>query len=91
MEELRHALIEAAGSAGDLRDVPAVTNVRHIDLLTRAREALRRAEAAATSKAPEEFVLADLTEARRLLEEVTGTRTADDLLGHIFESFCIGK
>ena len=35
--------------------------------------------------------LFDLPEARRLLEEVTGTRTADDLLGHIFESFCIGK
>ena len=62
-------------------DVPAVTNIRHIELMTRALDALRRAQEAATSNAPEEFVLADLTEARTLLEEVTGARTADDLLG----------
>jgi tRNA modification GTPase len=91
LEELREALLKAIAGAEDLRDVPAVTNIRHIELLTRAREALRRAQAAATASAPEEFVLADLTEARTLLEEVTGTRTADDLLGHIFSSFCIGK
>jgi tRNA modification GTPase len=91
LTELRQALLKAVGGVEDLRDVPAVTNIRHIGLMTRAQEALRRAEAAATANAPEEFVLADLTEARTLLEEVTGTRTADDLLGHIFASFCIGK
>ena len=91
LTELRRALLKALGGAEGFRDVPAVTNIRHIDLLTRAQEALRRAEAAAMTKAPEEFVLADLTEARTLLEEVTGKRTADDLLGHIFASFCIGK
>ena len=90
LDELREALLTAI-AGGDLRDVPAVTNIRHIELMTRAREALRRAQAAATENAPEEFVLADLTEARTLLEAVTGTRTADDLLGHIFSSFCIGK
>jgi tRNA modification GTPase len=73
------------------RDVPAITNIRHIDLLMRALEALRRAQSAALAKAPEEFVLVDLTEARSLLEEVTGSRTADDVLQHIFASFCIGK
>ena len=59
--------------------------------MTRAQEALRRSQEAASSNAPEEFVLVDLTEARTLLEEVTGSRTADDLLAHIFASFCIGK
>ena len=40
---------------------------------------------------PEEFVLADLNEARGRLEEITGARTPDDVLHAIFETFCIGK
>ena len=91
LAELREALLAAVGAGDDRRDVPAVTNIRHIELMTRALDALRRAQEAATSNAPEEFVLVDLTEARTLLEEVTGSRTADDLLAHIFASFCIGK
>jgi tRNA U34 5-carboxymethylaminomethyl modifying GTPase MnmE/TrmE len=59
--------------------------------LTRAGEALERAASAARAQVPEEFVLADINDARALLEEVTGARTTDDLLGHIFASFCIGK
>jgi len=40
---------------------------------------------------PEEFLLADLQEARGALEEVTGRRTTEDLLRHIFGRFCVGK
>ena len=40
---------------------------------------------------PEEFVLADVHDARARLEEVTGARTPDDLLHAIFAKFCIGK
>ncbi len=90
MERLRQAIVCAAG--GDtVRDVPAITNIRHVDLLERARAALARAAAAAAAQTPEEFVVADLTEARQLLEEVTGLRTPDDVLHAIFERFCIGK
>jgi tRNA modification GTPase len=39
----------------------------------------------------EEFVLADLQDARAVLEEITGRRTAEDVLTRIFERFCIGK
>ena len=89
--EFREALLTVVAGVEHGRDVPAVTNIRHIELMTRALAALRRSGTAATANAPEEFVLVDLTEARTLLEEVTGTRTADDLLAHIFASFCIGK
>ena len=91
VERLRAALVEAA--AGEpLRDVPAITNVRHVELLTqRARGARSRARRPPRAGTPEEFVLADLNEARRRLEEVTGARTSDDVLHEIFERFCIGK
>ena len=82
------------GSSAPLRDRPAITNVRHIALVQRAHEALERARAAASAAGgalPEEFVLADLQQARAALEEITGRRTPDDLLTHIFERFCVGK
>jgi tRNA modification GTPase len=76
-----------------LEERPAITNVRHIALLERAEAALSRARGAVSDGAalPEEFVLADLQEARAALEEMTGKRTSEDLLAHIFERFCIGK
>ena len=75
----------------ELRDPPAITNLRHIDLLERARAALVRAAAAADAEAPEELVLADLAEAQQSLGCVTGQRTSDDVLNRIFSEFCIGK
>jgi tRNA modification GTPase len=90
IDRLRAALGEAA--AGEpTRDVPAITNVRHVQLLRDARAALERAAAAAAVSTPEEVVVIDLTEARHKLEEVTGARTSDDVLRAIFERFCIGK
>jgi len=81
------------GLAGQerLRDTPAVTNIRHADLMARAAGALRRAAAAAAAGTPEEFVAADVSEARGRLEEITGARTPDDVLHAIFDRFCIGK
>lgn len=73
------------------QDTPAITNVRHVDLLTRAAAVLQRAAAAVHDRTAEEFVAADLLEARVLLEEITGVRTPDDVLEEIFSKFCIGK
>ena len=75
-------------------DPPAITNLRHVALLERAHEALLRARVAAGAGGdalPEEFVLADLQEARAALEEISGRRTSEDVLSHIFARFCIGK
>jgi tRNA modification GTPase len=85
---------EALGAATEHRDQPRVTNVRHADLLTRTREALARARdavQASNGTVPEEFLLADLQDASSCLQEITGKRSTDDLLRHIFERFCIGK
>ena len=85
--ELRRVL--AGGTAP--RETPMVTNLRHIELLERAGSALAAAAAAAERGAAEEFVLEDLQRARGALEELTGKRTPDDVLQHIFDRFCIGK
>jgi tRNA modification GTPase len=93
IDELKRRIVRAL-ELDLLADRPAITNVRHIALVERADEALQRARAAVldySEAMPEEFVLADLQEARGAFEEITGRRTPDDLLAHIFERFCIGK
>jgi tRNA modification GTPase len=91
--ELRRR-IAGALDADSFGDRPAITNVRHIALVDRAHHALARARAAALTEGgslSEEFVLADLAEARGAFEEVSGRRAPDELLTHIFSRFCIGK
>jgi len=94
LDDLRAAMRAALDVAEPLRDAPMVTNVRHERLLREARTAVARAienlEQAGES-ASEELVLADLADARRAFEEVTGKRTTEDVLRRIFERFCIGK
>jgi tRNA modification GTPase len=90
-QRIRAALEEGSGTP---RETVAVTNVRHAALLCRAREALSHACRSVEQPGgpvPEEFVLTDLQDAQSALEEVTGKRTSEDLLRHIFSSFCIGK
>jgi tRNA modification GTPase len=93
LDELRRQ-IAAALDIDLLADRPAITNVRHIALVQRAHDALARASTAALADGAtlsEEFVLADLQDARSALEEVNGRRTSDDVLAHIFSKFCVGK
>ena len=93
LTQLRQRLVAVLG-VEPKRERPEITNVRHIALVERAHEALARARAAAladTGSMPEEFVLADLQEARAALEEISGKRAPDALLAHIFSRFCIGK
>jgi tRNA modification GTPase len=87
---IRQAIRTAAGMEAQ-SERAGVTNMRHVVLLERAAEALARARWAAASRAYEELVLAELHETRAALEEVTGRRSADDLLNEIFDRFCIGK
>jgi tRNA modification GTPase len=91
LNTLRNHLTASLTDREDLRDPPGISNVRHLALVDDAREALARGEGALAAGATEELVLAELGAARRALEEITGRRTADDVLEHIFSSFCVGK
>lgn len=91
LDRLRGRLRDILTEGESLRDTPGVANSRHIGLLERVAEALGAAEEAAVNGAAEEFVLADLQRASAALDELTGKRTPDDVLRHIFERFCIGK
>jgi tRNA modification GTPase len=91
LSDLRRRLAAALTHREELRDPPIISNVRHLSLVDAALDAVRRARDVLAAGATEELVLAELTRARDALEEITGRRTTDDLLVHIFTRFCIGK
>jgi tRNA modification GTPase len=91
LDALRNAIVREVLSQDDLRDTPTLTNMRHIVLTQAAHDAATNALDALGQGATEELLLVDLHAARHALEEITGTRTIDDVLLHIFTKFCIGK
>lgn len=68
-----------------------VTNVRHLEALTKARGSLIAAAKGVEQGISGELLATDLRQAQHHLGSITGMITADDLLGSIFSRFCIGK
>jgi tRNA modification GTPase len=64
---------------------------RHLDALDRAKRALTNGEEQLSGYGAGELLAEDLRDAQQALGEITGEFSADDLLGEIFGSFCIGK
>ncbi|MBB3184549.1 tRNA modification GTPase [Halomonas fontilapidosi] len=64
---------------------------RHLEALDRAGRALANGEAQLAGFGAGELLAEDLRDAQQALGEITGEFSADDLLGEIFGSFCIGK
>jgi tRNA modification GTPase len=79
------------GRAIDSREYVTISQVRHRDALTRARDCLGRFTANFAAGINLELLSIDLREALSAVGEVTGETTADDVLDRIFSSFCIGK
>lgn len=64
---------------------------RHLDALERADSHVNDCAKQLAASASLELAAEDLRLAQRALSEIVGEFTADDLLGRIFGSFCIGK
>jgi tRNA modification GTPase len=80
----------ASAGAGEQVDGEFSARTRHVDAIERAQEHAQRADG---ELAHEHLELAaeELRLAHDALGEITGQMKADDLLGRIFSSFCIGK
>ena len=90
LSDLRAHLKAVAGYQGEGQSRFSARR-RHITALEQALEALDNGKAQLHSHAAGELLAEDLRAAQKALEEITGAFTADDLLGRIFSSFCIGK
>ena len=64
---------------------------RHLDAISRAKAAVLSGQKQLCEQQAGELLAEELKVAQNALSEITGKFTADDLLGEIFSSFCIGK
>ncbi len=90
LEELRSHLLEAAGYRPQNSGILSARR-RHLEALAATAAHLEEAEAQCRDAHAAELVAEELRNAQRALGEITGAGTADELLGRIFASFCIGK
>jgi tRNA modification GTPase len=91
MARLRTLLAQRTGGSVAEGGEMFVTSRRHRDAFARAAGAVGLAVGALERGASNEFAAFDLREAVAALAEITGEVTSEELLNHIFGSFCIGK
>ena len=90
LQQLHARLRELAGSGGEGQQGEFSARLRHVQAIASAAEHLDSADAQLQHEHLE-LAAEELRLAHDALGEITGRMTADDLLGKIFSSFCIGK
>ena len=91
IENLRSLIVETASLPEVDSDAVIVTNARHYQALTRARDAITRAIDGLNKGLSGDLLDQDIRECLHWLGEITGEITTDTILGEIFSHFCIGK
>ncbi len=91
MDELIDFMIHSINiEAADQQDV-IVTNARHYEILKNAHEAILRVLNGLDMQITGDFLAQDIRECLHYLSEITGEVGTEEVLGHIFKNFCIGK
>ena len=91
LDRLEEFLVRSAAlpsiSTGDV----VVTNIRHYEALVRALENIKEVQQGLADGISGDLVSEPLRAAIRNLSEILGELTDNEILGHIFANFCIGK
>ena len=89
------SLIELLKESANLQQAEGadiiVSNIRHYEALTQALQAVHRVIDGLNSDISGDFLAQDIRECLHYLGEITGEISSDEVLGHIFNHFCIGK
>ncbi len=83
--------VEGLFSSNTPCDGTLLTNARHADAITRARDALLKVEESMLWGGTPDAVLLDLEDAIEAIAEVTGKSMREDITNGIFSRFCVGK
>ncbi|MCF3944006.1 tRNA uridine-5-carboxymethylaminomethyl(34) synthesis GTPase MnmE [Oceanobacillus alkalisoli] len=75
----------------DTGDMTYVSNIRHIQLLKQAKQALEDAMEGIELGMPLDIVQIDVTRTWELLGEIIGDTASDSLIDQLFSQFCLGK
>ena len=91
LDKLRARLAEYQKGLISDTDSTLVTNMRHVEALSSAREALERVRTGLASGLPTDLAAQDLREGLYHLGSIIGEINTQDVLNSIFKNFCIGK
>jgi tRNA modification GTPase len=91
LDELISEMQKAVSLDSISEDAVIVTNVRHFEALSKALESIERVQLGLNNLISGDFLAQDIRECLIFLGEITGEISNDEILGHIFKNFCIGK
>ncbi|SFW36424.1 tRNA modification GTPase [Prevotellaceae bacterium HUN156] len=90
LDALRQQLVDAAPKAEN-NDI-IITNARHYEALVRAQSHLQRVVDGMHNMVSGDLLSEDLRDVLSTLSEITGGQiTTNEVLGNIFQHFCVGK
>jgi tRNA modification GTPase len=88
---IAESLLSSVNTASEEENQAIVSNSRHYEALAKTAEALAAVRRGIEEKLPGDLMAIDLRTALHHLGTITGEVTNDEILGNIFEKFCIGK
>jgi len=91
MPELREYLKQSVGYSAATNEGQFTARRRHLNALEMAQQNIKKAITFIAQQYQFEIIAEELRLAQNNLNSITGEFRADDLLGEIFSSFCIGK
>ena len=91
LPDLRSALASTQQDLLADSDTTLITNARHYEALSNARDALVRVRKGLDDALPTDLLTQDIREALYHIGSIVGEISTDEVLGNIFRNFCIGK
>jgi len=91
IERIHTFLIECIKSMKHNESSTVISNIRHYEALTHAREAAMRMLEGLNTGLPNDLLAEELRQVLYYMGTISGTITTDEVLGNIFRNFCIGK
>ncbi|MEN2992498.1 MAG: tRNA uridine-5-carboxymethylaminomethyl(34) synthesis GTPase MnmE [Bacteroidia bacterium] len=90
LDRLEEAILAELNRQG-LGEEVLLSHLRHQESFLRAKEAIENALLLLKEGSGTELIAEELRAAQAAIGEITGEITPDEILGHIFANFCIGK
>lgn len=91
LDTLKSALTDSCSDLLTDSDTTLITNARHYEALSNARDALVRVRKGLSEALPSDLLSQDIREALYHIGTIVGEISTDEVLGNIFRNFCIGK
>lgn len=91
LKEIEDAIAECFLQGGLLKEDVYAFSARQKEALIRAEEAVSRVLEGMEQGMPSDILYVDLEETLAALGEITGSTVQEEIVGQVFERFCVGK